>query len=55
YPPQPLSQTLVDKVVTDFCHSISPASIEEAGCAVCGELHLLTEMQPRKNLKGHLK
>ncbi|TFK58431.1 hypothetical protein BDN72DRAFT_782105, partial [Pluteus cervinus] len=46
YPPEPLSQALVDRVITDFCGAISPANIEEAGCAVCGELHLLTDMQP---------
>ncbi|TFK58166.1 hypothetical protein BDN72DRAFT_744469, partial [Pluteus cervinus] len=55
YPPEPLKQNLVDKVITEFCHSIRPENIEEAGCAVCCELHLISDMQPRKNFKNHLK
>ncbi|TFK60036.1 hypothetical protein BDN72DRAFT_736336, partial [Pluteus cervinus] len=55
YPPEPLKQNLVDRVVTDFCQSTSPENIEEAGCAVCGELHLISSMQPKSNFKNHLK
>ncbi|TFK59149.1 hypothetical protein BDN72DRAFT_736352, partial [Pluteus cervinus] len=54
YPPEPLSQNLVDHVITNFCEAISPAKIEEAGCAVCCELHLISDMQPRKHLQNHL-
>ncbi|TFK58009.1 hypothetical protein BDN72DRAFT_782630, partial [Pluteus cervinus] len=39
FPPEPLQQRLVDKVIRDFCKATSPEKIEEAGCAVCGELH----------------
>ncbi|TFK59313.1 hypothetical protein BDN72DRAFT_780915, partial [Pluteus cervinus] len=55
YPPPPLSQELVDKIIGDFCEDISPAKLEESGCAVCGELHPTQEMQPLKNFSGYLE
>ncbi|TFK61640.1 hypothetical protein BDN72DRAFT_726002, partial [Pluteus cervinus] len=54
FPPEPLNQVLVDRVITDFCHAISPEKLEEAGCAVCCELHAISEMQPKKNITRHL-
>jgi len=50
YPPLPMTQDLSDRVITDFCNSISPAMIEESGCAVCGELHFNSEMQPLRGI-----
>ncbi|TFK57783.1 hypothetical protein BDN72DRAFT_782868, partial [Pluteus cervinus] len=55
YPPAPLKQELVDRIISDFCEDISPAKLEESGCAVCGELHKLKEMQPLKNFSGYLE
>ncbi|TFK58815.1 hypothetical protein BDN72DRAFT_781548, partial [Pluteus cervinus] len=55
YPPAPLKQELVDRIISDFCEDISPAKLEESGCAVCGELHSTHEMQPLKNFSGYLE
>ncbi|TFK62063.1 hypothetical protein BDN72DRAFT_746894, partial [Pluteus cervinus] len=53
YPPEPLSQSVVDGVIKRFCEDVSPTRVEEAGCAVCGELHLISEMQLRKHFQNH--
>ncbi|KAF8227742.1 hypothetical protein L208DRAFT_1295225, partial [Tricholoma matsutake] len=38
FPPTPLTKQLSHAIITDWCNPSKPASLEEAGCAVCGEL-----------------
>ena len=41
FPPPPASAQqlrLQQQIASDFCEDTSPATFEEAGCAVCGKL-----------------
>ena len=38
YPPSPLTEQLEERVIRDFCNDTSPSKFEERGCAVCGLL-----------------
>ncbi|KAF8646165.1 hypothetical protein AX16_007370 [Volvariella volvacea WC 439] len=49
YPPEPLSQDLVDNIITGFCQSMSPFNVEESGCVFCGKLYLNSDMQSLKS------
>ncbi|TFK59187.1 hypothetical protein BDN72DRAFT_723698, partial [Pluteus cervinus] len=55
YPPRPVSQPLIDRVITDFCQEVSPASFEECGCAVCGRLSVIATMTESKKLSGFFR
>jgi hypothetical protein len=44
FPPKPLSHLQVEQIVNDFCMDTSPATFEELGCAVCGQLMINTEL-----------
>jgi hypothetical protein len=44
FPPKPLSHLQVEQIVNDFCTDTSPATFEESGCAVCGQLMINTEL-----------
>ena len=46
FPPSPPSQELLEKIVEGFCNNTNPSLIEEAGCAVCGQLHPLSNLKP---------
>jgi len=45
FPPDPPSTDLCQKIVSDFCADTSPDVFEEAGCAVCGKLTPICEME----------
>ena len=44
FPPAPPEASLCKKIINDFCNATKPSTFEEAGCAVCGELTLETEL-----------
>ena len=46
FPPLPLMPALLENIVEGFCADTSPSLIEEAGCAVCGQLHPLLSLNP---------
>ena len=45
FPPDPPSAELCENIVSDFCADTSPGVFEEAGCAVCGKLTPICEME----------
>jgi hypothetical protein len=45
FPPVPPSSELCQKIISDFCADTSPDVFEEAGCAVCGKLTPICEME----------
>ena len=45
FPPAPPSAELCRNIVSDFCADTSPDVFEEAGCAVCGKLTPICEME----------
>ena len=55
FPPNPPTQRKVENVIRKFCEGTSPVSFEESGCAVCGQLVLLTELRPIESVKDHLQ
>ncbi|KAJ2914801.1 hypothetical protein MD484_g5620, partial [Candolleomyces efflorescens] len=46
YPPSPLSIRNKASIIAEFTSSILPSRFEEAGCAVCGQLTLLSDLTP---------
>ena len=44
FPPSPPSKRLMHKIITGFCNDIHPSKFEEAGCAVCGQLVVMTKL-----------
>jgi hypothetical protein len=52
FPPEPLTESLGYKLVLDACNKME--GIEEAGCAVCGELKPATQLSPLKHIKNLL-
>ena len=54
FPPEPLDHSLRDKIVSSACKKMSPASFEEGGCAVCGELKPSRELSRLKSIKNQL-
>jgi len=54
FPPKPLSSLLQHKIASNFCKDTSPQAFEESGCAVCGKLILLTELQKLSELEFNL-
>ena len=40
-----LSKELQHKIITNFVNDTSPAEFEESGCAICGKLTLLKDLQ----------
>ena len=51
FPPNPLTSLLQHKIASNFCKDTSPQAFEESGCAVCGKLTLLTELQNLSELE----
>ena len=45
FPPAPPSAKLCQNIVSEFCDDTSPEVFEEAGCAVCGKLTPICEME----------
>ena len=44
FPPSPPSKRLMHKIISGFCNDTHPGKFEEAGCAVCGQLVVLTKL-----------
>ena len=45
FPPRPASDRLIHRIISGFCNDTNPSHFEEAGCAVCGQLTLLSELK----------
>ena len=45
FPPNPPSTELCQSIISDYCADTSPEVFEEAGCAVCGKLTAICEME----------
>src|ERR1700692_989282 len=45
FPPNPPSTELCQNIISDFCADTSPEVFEEVGCAVCGKLTPVCEME----------
>jgi hypothetical protein len=45
FPPEVLSKNLQYKIITDFVNDISPTEFKESGCAICGKLTLIKDLQ----------
>ena len=54
FPPEPFDHSLRDKIISSACKKMLPASFEEGGCAVCGELKPSHELSRLKNIKNQL-
>ena len=50
FPPPPLSNQLQHTIISRFCDDMQFNKFEESGCAVCGKLTLLTELQKLSDL-----
>jgi len=46
YPPPPADDHLIKEIINGFCQDIHPNAFEEAGCGVCGQLNMLSNMKP---------
>lgn len=46
FPPPPISEARHIDIVREFCEELRPDCIEETGCAVCGQLKLLSDLTP---------
>ena len=45
FPPSPPSAELCQNIVSNFCADTSAKVFEEAGCAICGKLTPICEME----------
>ena len=54
FPPMPIDSKLQHKIVSEFCKSLTPDALEEAGCAVCGQLVPVSELTRLKAVKNLL-
>ncbi|KAF8333778.1 hypothetical protein F5887DRAFT_850699, partial [Amanita rubescens] len=54
FPPPPLTRSLAHSIISGACKKMSHANIEEAGCAVCGQLTSMNQLSSLKNVKNHL-
>jgi len=52
FPPAPPSAELFHNIVSNFCADTSPEMFEEAGCAVCGKLTPICEMEERSEIEN---
>ena len=55
FPPFPATTDLTDLILSKACKKMHPKAIEEAGCAVCGELKPLQKMSRLKSVKNFLR
>ncbi|KZS86368.1 hypothetical protein SISNIDRAFT_421010, partial [Sistotremastrum niveocremeum HHB9708] len=44
FPPGPLDESQRERIINDFCMQFETCAIEEAGCACCGVLNLISTM-----------
>ena len=54
FPPTPVDNKLSEKIINDFCVDSLPSAIEEAGCAVCGQLIPVSQLTRLKGVKNML-
>ena len=54
FPPFPATTDLTDLILLKACKKMHPKAVEEAGCAVCGELKPLQKMSRLKSVKNFL-
>ena len=54
FPPSPPSKRLMHKIITGFCNDTDSSKFEEAGCAVCGQLVVITKLAKLTDLKCSL-
>ena len=52
FPPNPPSTDLCQQIVSDFCADTSPERFEESGCAVCGKLTPICEMEELSEIEN---
>lgn len=55
FPPQPPSQELLENIIRNFCNATSPERFTEAGCAVCGQLRSINDLNLLSNVKINLE
>lgn len=54
YTPKPINNTLAHAILSEACKRMLPENIEEAGCAVCGELKPFKSLSCLKSIKNLL-
>ncbi|KAF8218502.1 hypothetical protein L208DRAFT_1150409, partial [Tricholoma matsutake] len=54
FPPAPLSEELSHEIISHFCANSLAAALEEAGCAVCGQLVPVSQLSKLKAVKNLL-
>ena len=54
FPPSPPSSRLMHKIISGFCDDTHPSKFEEAGCAVCGQLVIMTNLIKLNDIKCSL-
>ena len=54
FPPPPLTKELGETIIRQWCKESQPSSLEESGCAVCGELVPISQLSRLKNIKKML-
>ena len=54
FPPSPPSKCLMHKIISGFCNDTHPRNFEEAGCAVCGQLKVMTKLIKLTDIKCSL-
>ena len=54
FPPPPVDNELSQRIISDFCNDSLPSALEEAGCAVCGQLVPVSQLTRLKGVKNYL-
>ncbi|KAF8237747.1 hypothetical protein L208DRAFT_1245678, partial [Tricholoma matsutake] len=54
FSPHPADCSLVHDIIRGFCAKSAPANFEEAGCAVCGQLTLVSDLMWSEAVKNQL-
>ena len=54
FPPSPPSKRLMQRIISGFCGDTHPSKFEEAGCAVCSQLVVMTKLIKLTDVKCSL-
>jgi hypothetical protein len=54
FPPHPADFNLTHTILSNICSKMKPENLEEAGCAVCGELYPVGRLSRLKGIKNLL-
>jgi hypothetical protein len=54
FPPPPKTRSDLEVIINNYCRAIQPASFEQSGCLVCGELCLSSTMSSPHILKDNM-